>query len=371
MRRAIFCCLLASTSVCSAAETTWNVRQGFPRPVVPKNNPMSAAKAELGRHFFYDKRMSLNGTLSCAECHRQELAFTDGKTHSEGVTGELHPRSAMSLVNVAYAANLTWADPKRQNLEEQALVPLLGREPIELGMSGQEQRFLDEAAKDAIYQRLVPAAFPGETDPYTITNVMKAIAAFERTIISTSSPYDRYRYDGDPTAISASAKRGEILFFSSERAGCFQCHGGWNFSGPLRIAGQEEADDSRQASFHNTGLYNAPGLHLYPAPNTGLFVHTGQAKDVGRFRTPTLRNIAVTAPYMHDGSIATLEEVIDHYANGGRAKENPNKSRILNGFKLSNSDKIDLVEFLKSLTDQNVLTNPAWSDPWKQARATE
>jgi cytochrome c peroxidase len=365
MRNALFVCLfITSVTVCGAAERIGNLRPGFPRPVTPKNNPPSAAKVELGRHLFYDQRMSVNGKLSCAGCHRQELAFTDGKSRSEGATGELHPRGAMSLVNVAYARHLTWADPKRQDLEEQALVPLLGREPLELGMSGHEPRFLSQIAQDTTYQRLFAAAFPGEHDPYSIANAMKAIASFERSIVSTNSPYDRYRYEGDQDAISPAAKRGELLFFSSERAGCFQCHGGWNFSGSIRFEGQAQTEDPRQSGFHNTGLYNAPGPHSYPPPNTGLFVHTRRPEDVGRFLAPTLRNIAVTAPYMHDGSIATLEEVVEHYAHGGRAEENPNKSPILTGFKLSGTDKSDLVEFLKSLTDQDVLTNPKWSDPW-------
>lgn len=366
MRPAFVCLWLASAAVCGAAEATWNLRPGFPAPATPENNPMSAAKVELGRRLFYDKRMSVNGTLSCGGCHRQELAFTDGRARSLGATGQPHPRSAMSLVNIAYAPNLTWADPKRQELEEQALVPLLGQDPIELGMSGHEQRFLQDIASDAIYQKLFAGAYPGASDPYTIPRAMQAIAAFERSIVSTDSPYDRYRYEGDQDAISPAAKRGELLFFSSERAGCFQCHGGWNFSGPLRLAGREPADDPRDGAFHNTGLYNTPGSVSYPAPNTGLFAHTGRPEDVGRFRAPTLRNIAVTAPYMHDGSIATLAEVIQHYAQGGRAKDNPNKSRILTGFELRGTDQSDLVEFLKSLTDENVLTNPRWSDPWSE-----
>ena len=118
------------------ADFDWNLPKGFPRPSVPADNPMSAAKVELGRYLFYDKRMSVNGKESCGSCHRQELAFTDGRAHAEGTTGQLHPRSSMSLVNVAYAPFLTWANPTLDSLEEQALIPMLGEEPIELGLEG-------------------------------------------------------------------------------------------------------------------------------------------------------------------------------------------------------------------------------------------
>ena len=285
---------------------------------------MSAAKVELGRHLFYDKRMSVNGRESCATCHQQERAFTDGRARAEGTTGVLHPRSSMSLVNVAYAAALTWTNASLTSLEEQALIPMLGEEPVEMGLKGHERAFLAMLRGEAVYRELFAQAFPDERDPYTLGNVTKAIAAFERTIISMRSPYDRYRWGDDRTAISEAAKRGEILFSSSERAGCFQCHGGWNFTG---------------GRFFNTGVSH------------------------GRFRAPSLRNIAVTAPYMHDGSMATLEEVIDHYAAGGRM-EDPDKSPILRKFHLSDDERRDLVEFLKSLTDEELLHDPRWSDPW-------
>ena len=169
------------------------------------------------------------------------------------------------------------------------------------------------------------------------------------------SPYDRYRWGGDQSAISDAAKRGEILFSSSERGGCFQCHGGWNFSAdPIRRwQGSRAAEDS--------GLFNT-GVSAYQPPNRGLYEHTQQPDDIGKFRAPTLRNIAVTAPYMHDGSMATLEEVIDHYAAGGKM-DDPNKSRILRPFRLTMSEKQDLIEFLKSLTDEELLHDPRWSDP--------
>lgn len=346
--------LLAAAVAIPAADWSWPLPQGFPRPVVPADNPMTAVKVELGRHLFYDKRMSVNGKESCASCHRQELAFTDGRAHAQGTTGELHPRSSMSLVNVAYAPMLTWAHPTLDSLEEQALVPMLGDVPIELGLKGHETEFLAVVRKDPVYQRLFPQAFPGETIA-TLQHVTKALAAFERSIISTNSPYDRYRWQGDTSAISESAKRGEILFASGERGGCFQCHGGWNFSSIRFDGGHPENMD--------VGLFINTGVTKYESPNRGLAERTGKPEDVGKFRAPTLRNIAVTAPYMHDGGIATLEEVIDHYAKGGRM-EHPNKSIALRPFKFTQEEKQDLIEFLKSLTDEQLLHDPRFSDPW-------
>jgi cytochrome c peroxidase len=187
---------LASVAGLMAADFDWNLPKGFPRPAVPADNPMSAAKIELGRDLFYDKRMSVNGKESCGSCHRQELAFTDGRAHAQGTTGQLHPRGAMSLVNVAYAQSLTWANPSLTSLEEQALTPMLGEEPIELGLKGHEREFLNVLRRDAAYRKLFPEAFPGERDPYDLSHVTKAIAAFERTIVSMRSPYDRYRWGG-------------------------------------------------------------------------------------------------------------------------------------------------------------------------------
>ena len=348
--------LLFLSAVLAAADWDWKLPKGFPQPHVPVDNPMTAAKVELGRHLFYDKRMSVNGKQSCASCHRQELAFTDGRSRAEGTTGQLHPRSSMSLVNIAYAPALTWAHPSLDSLEQQALVPMLGENPIELGLKGIEDAFLKVLKTDSTYQRLFSAAFPGE-DRFTLGNVTKAIAAFERSIVSMRSPYDRYRWGGDPSAISDSAKRGELLFSSSERAGCFQCHGGWNFSS-VRIAGGRTS-----ASMEDQGLFFNTGVSIYEAPNRGLYEHTNRTEDVGRFRTPTLRNIALTAPYMHDGSVATLEAVIDHYASGGR-HNHVNKTRVLRPFQLSDQERRDLIEFLKSLTDEDLIHDVRWSNPW-------
>ncbi|HNV75707.1 MAG TPA: di-heme enzyme [Gemmatimonadaceae bacterium] len=362
------------SAVAQAPPFAWDIPAPFPKPPVPADNAMSAAKVELGRRLFYDRRMSVNGAQSCASCHRQELAFTDGLARAVGTTGEMHPRGSMSLANIGYSPALTWADPVTTALEAQALVPMFGTEPVELGLRGMEGRFLAVLQRDSVYQRLFSRAFPESSpagDRYTIANVVKAIASFERTMVSMRSPYDRYRYGGEPNALSESAKRGELFFFSGQRGGCFQCHGGWNFSGAVRYDGGPAVEPS----FFNTGLYNLPGETSYPASNTGIHRVTRRPDDVGKFRPPTLRNIAVTAPYMHDGSIATLGEVLDHYAAGGRTiaagpyagvgRANPNRAPNVHGFAMTAGEKRDVIAFLESLTDSAFLRNPALGDPWK------
>ena len=347
----------------------WDLPPGFPYPNVPADNPMTEEKVELGRYLFYDRRLSLNQKQSCSTCHRQESAFTDGRGRGLGSTGQLHPRGPMSLVNVAYSPVLTWANPNVRQLESQALVPLFGDDPVELGMTGQEDLLLARLKAQPQYWRLFAKAWPDQEDPFTLANVTKAIASFERTILSGDSPYDRYRRGDDPEAISDSAKRGETLFFS-EKLECFHCHGGFNFTGSVDYYGKGFAE----VEFHNTGLYNLPGKFSYPEPNLGLYTFTQEPDDVGKFKAPTLRNIELTAPYMHDGSVATLSEVIDHYSAGGRTikggplagtgADNPNKSEFVKGFNLSPEEKEDLLAFLRSLTDEGVLTNPRLSNPW-------
>jgi cytochrome c peroxidase len=346
----------------------WNLPKGFPKPYVPADNPMTAAKVELGKYLFYDTRLSVNGKSSCATCHKQEFAFTDGRAVGLGATGEEHSRGAMSLVNVAYSAALTWSNPQMKRLEEQALTPMFGDHPIELGLS-RDGAFLSALRSDAKYQALFGRAFASEADRFTITNVTRALASFERSIISARSPYDRYHYDREDDAISDSAKRGEVLYFN-QHLSCFRCHGGFAFTDST----VSERNPNRPVEFHNTGLYNLPGSSSYPAPNVGIFEYTKAASDMGKFKVPTLRNIAVTAPYMHDGSIPTLEGVLDHYAAGGRAiasgphagngHDNPNKDPLIGGFLLSPQDRDDLVAFLKTLTDEAVLHDSRFADPW-------
>ena len=358
-------------------EWIWDLPEGVDPPRVPEDNPMSVAKVELGRFLFYDKRLSANETQSCAGCHRQELAFTDGLARAEGSTGEIHPRNSMMLANVGYAASLTWANDVLDRLEEQALVPMFGEIPVELGMAGKEDELLQRMRDDERYPEMFAAAFPESSDPISVGNITKAIGAFQRQLLSFDSPYDRWTYDRDREALNESEQRGLGLFFS-EKLECFHCHGGFLFS----QAADHALNTFDQKTFMNNGIYNLDEDGSYPTGNQGLYELTFDPADKGRFKPPSLRNIAVTAPYMHDGSIATLEEVIDHYARGGRlvpegteidgedvsgdGRDNPNKNAFVRGFDLSDQEREDILAFLRALTDEEFLTNPAFSDPFTE-----
>jgi cytochrome c peroxidase len=347
-----------------------------PAPVVPADNPMTPAKITLGRHLFHDRRLSVDGTMACATCHEQARAFTDGKAVSEGVTGQSGSRSAMSLANVAYLPVLTWQNPQLTSLEVQALIPLFGEHPVEMGMAGRERELFDRLRADPVYQKLFAAAFPAEAGQgdealYSLSTLTKALASFQRSLTSFDSPYDRYRYGGQKQALGAAARRGEDLFFG-EKLECYHCHGGFNFTDNLKHARLPFPE----VGFHNTGLYNEDGRGTYPASAPGIVEFTGEPRDAGRFRTPTLRNIAVTAPYMHDGSIATLAEVLrHHYARAGRSVQrgqgaNPLRSELIAGFAISEAEIADLVAFLESLTDERFLTDQAHGNPWPQHPAS-
>jgi cytochrome c peroxidase len=355
-----------------AAEPAWQwpLPAWVPPPAVPADNPMSVAKVELGRHLFHDSRLSANGTMSCASCHDQARAFTDGLAVSTGVTGEVGTRSAMSLANVAYLPVLTWQNPQLTSLEVQGLIPLFGEHPVEMGMAGREQQLFAMLKGDARYPRLFAQAFPaqarqGDAALYSLSTLTKALASYQRSLLSFDSPYDRYRYGGQNTAISEAAKRGEELFFG-EKLECYHCHGGFNFTDNLKHA----RTPFPEIGFHNTGLYNEDGRGAYPKASPGIVEFTGEPRDAGRFRTPSLRNVAVTAPYMHDGSIPTLQEVLrTHYARAGHAVHagraaNPLRSEFIAGFEITEAEIADVVAFLESLTDERFLRNPAHRSPW-------
>ena len=350
------------------ADFRWGLPADIPPPDVPADNPMTRAKVELGRWLFYDVRLSGNESMSCASCHVQALAFTDGRARSVGSTGEVHPRGSMSLVNVAYASRLTWANPLLARLEDQALVPLLGDAPVEMGLAGHENRVIAMLREEARYSALLGEAFPNDADPHSLVNAVRAITAFVRTINSFNAPYDRY-LGGDTTAMSPAAVRGMELFFS-ERLECFHCHGGFNFTDSTTHANARV----ERVGYHNNGLYNIDGNGAYPENNTGLYDMTGNRRDMGRFKAPSLRNVGVTAPYMHDGSVPTLEAAIENYARGGRLIEqganagdgrlSPFKSEFVAGFELSDAEQDDLLAFLHALTDESVLTDPRYGDPF-------
>jgi len=351
-----------------ARDYEWSLPDGVPLPVVPADNPMTHEKVTLGRHLFYDKRLSVNGETSCATCHVQELAFTDGRARAVGATGEVHPRGSMTLVNAAWSGKLTWANHLIDTLEAQALIPMFGEQPIEMGMAGRESTFTLLLSENDYYRRAFRSAFPEDSDPYSVLNAVRALASFVRTIVSFDSPYDRFQR-GDATALTDGQVRGMDLFFS-ERLECFHCHGGFNFTDSTTHANVLV----QSVGFHNNGLYNVGATGEYPPDNTGLYDLTGERRDMGRFKAPTLRNIAVTAPYMHDGSIGSLSEAIEHYARGGRliadgpyagdGSRNPYRSEFVRGFELSEQEKSDLIAFLEALTDESVLVNPEYSNPY-------
>lgn len=352
----------------SSRDYIWDLPEGMPLPVVPDDNRMSKTKVRLGRWLFYDTRLSVNRSMSCGTCHLQQLAFTDGRQNAVGVTGEKHPRGSMSLVNVAYASRLTWANHLLGKLEVQALTPLFGEAPVEMGMAGKEAEIIELLRTDSRYRDLLPQAFPADEDPYSLLNAVRAISSFVRTVVSFNSPYDHF-LAGDKDALSESQQRGMALFFS-EKTECFHCHGGFNFTD----SSTHSNSTIESVGFHNNGLYNIGMDGGYPAGNTGLNELTGKPRDMGRFKAPTLRNISITAPYMHDGSIHSLDGVLDHYQQGGRTIEvgahaghgsrNPYKSVFVRAFELSPSERVDLLSFLDALTDKTVLKNASLSDPW-------
>ncbi|MBE2262335.1 MAG: di-heme enzyme [Burkholderiaceae bacterium] len=348
---------------------TWALPAGFPTPAVPASNPMSTSKVDLGRHLFYDKRLSGNGQQACAGCHLPDKAFTDGAAVSRGSTGEFTARNAQPLGNVAYNPLLTWANPSLLVLERQMEVPLFGENPIEMGINeGNKAAVLQRLAGTALYKDKFAAAFPGEADPVSWLNVIKAIAAFQRSLISGNSRYDQK--NAGTAVFTPSEQRGRELFFG-DKARCSRCHNGFNFNDQA-----VHADTAAFSTpFHNIGLYNVGGTGAYPEPNRGVMELSGLFRDMGSFRAPSLRNVAVTAPYMHDGSVATLEEVVEIFAEGGRnvttgpyagdGRLNPYKSPLISPLGLTAQDKADLVAFLKTLTDTGFLSDPRHADPFK------
>ena len=348
----------------------WQLPQGFPQPVVPAANPMSEAKVELGRYLFYDTALSANQQQSCASCHQQQYAFSEPLAQSVGSTGQLHRRNALALVNVAYNNTQTWAHDGLQHIETQLMLPLFGDNPVELGAGGHEKEILARLQRQP-YSALFKAAFNDETPDFR--RVIDALASFSRSLLSFNSRFDRYAYQQDDSALTAEELLGLNLFFS-ERLECHHCHGGFNFT----QATSHERQPLDRRPFHNTGLYYTERTELagkgYPQHDTGLSEVTLNPADDGRFRAPTLRNVAYAAPSMHDGSLATLSDVIDFYAAAGLVRQyngslsdgrqHPGKSAFVRGFTLTDEEKQALLAFLHSLSDEQFITNPAYSNPW-------
>jgi len=292
----------------------------------PKDNPYSKARVDLGRLLYFDRRLSADETVSCASCHDPQMGFTDNAPVSTGIKAQKGGRSAPTVINRVYSMAQFW-DGRAASLEEQAKGPIAN--PIEMGMT-------HDAAVRRIreipgYRPLFAKAFG--TEDIDIDRIAKAIACFERTVMSGNAPYDRYRR-GEKSALSAQQVRGLDIFVN--KAKCDQCHEGANFT---------------LNSYHNLGV----GIDK-PEPDLGRYVVTKDARDWGAFKTPTLREIEHTAPYMHDGSLKTLEEVVEYYDKGGTA--NKNLDPAIRPLHLTDQDKKDLVAFLKTLSGQGWQVTP-------------
>jgi cytochrome c peroxidase len=328
---------------------------GIPRELweyfIPKDNPMTAEKIELGRQLFFDKRLSADGTISCASCHDPSKAFADGKAVAEGISGRRGSRNTPTLLNAMFNSSLFW-DGRAESLEEQARLPLV--DPNEMG-NRSYQEVVDRLRGLPEYAAQFRRVFGG---PVTIENISKAIAAYERTLVSGDSPFDRFMA-GDASAMSESAQRGLALFRGKAR--CSICHTinqafpfftdqTYRNTGVAAFAPEFESLARRAAQMARSP--SADQLRelssLRAASSLGRFLISGNQLDIGAFRTPSLRNVELTAPYFHDGSARTLDEVLEFYAQGGRP--NLNRDWELIPINLTESERADLMEFLKSLT---------------------
>ncbi len=362
----------------------WNLPPGFPIPVVPAENPMSQEKVDLGRRLFFDNNLSQDRSLSCGGCHKQSLAFSDGRQFGIGITGQAHPRNAQGLANVAYHPRLTWSNPVMRTLEVQSRTPMFGIAPIELGLNGNE--YLNRFKADSAYISLFNAAFGGGADAISEQNIRFALASFQRIMISGNSPFDQYTYRNNPSALTASQIRG-LRIFNGEVAECFHCHGGFNFTDTSFHSGST----FEEVFYHNNGTHDKAYYDALPIDKQGLKEVTLVESDQGKFRAPSLRNVELTFPYMHDGSIMcdnntnpnhatgiaagatnrtcarnALTKVVEQYMAGGvGSPKHPSvDTTLIRPFSLTTQEKTDLVEFLLSLTDTEFLSNPALSSPF-------
>lgn len=329
VRRAVLGLALALTATSAAASRSdapvpagvapWI--EGFRRPAAipaPADNPLTEAKAELGKALFFDPRLSASGSMSCASCHNPALGWQDARMRAAGSNGQLLPRHTPTILDIAWSEPLFW-DGRAGTLEEQARFPITGAR--EMNMRAEDAVAMVQGMPG--YRTAFATAFPGQ--PISFDAIARAIASYERTIVSAPAPFDRW-IEGDGNAISASAQRGFVLF--NTRAGCAACHSGWRFT-----------DDG----FHDIGLPGDDMGRAAIAPGLEILERA--------FKTPTLRNIAERGPYMHDGSIATLAAVLDHYDTGflGRTSLSPEMKRL----GLSAPEKADLLAFLRSLSSPN------------------
>jgi cytochrome c peroxidase len=289
---------------------------------VPDNNPMSQAKIDLGRKLYFDARLSKDGTISCATCHAPEKGFSDGRPTSLGIGSQTGARNAPTVMNRLFSKEQFW-DGRAADLETQALGPV--QNPIEMGHT--LEGMISNVGKIQGYDAEFQTAFgsPG----INADRVGMAIATYERTVLAGNSPYDRYQA-GETTALTQSAVRGMNLFNDAQKANCVTCHAGFNFT---------------DESYHNIGV----GMDK-PNPDWGRFSVTKNDFDKGAFKTPTLRNVTQSSPYMHDGSDATLLDVVKFYDRGGL--KNQWLSKEIKPLNLTDQDRADLVAFLEALTGE-------------------
>jgi cytochrome c peroxidase len=307
-----------------------NIPSWFPEMEIPAENQLTKARIELGRKLFYEPLLSLDSSISCGTCHLQEKAFTDGLSISLGVDGALGLRNAPTLANIGFAPYF-FHDGGVLTLELQSQQPIFSVDEMHFSIAG----FLERIENDAEYKRMFEEAYNREPDAFGIT---RAIASFERTFISANSRFDQFEYQEISDALSEQEKRGRTLFFS-EQTKCSTCH---------------EPPLFTNYEFENIGLY----LN-YADSGRARISHL--AADNGKFKVPTLRNVALTAPYMHNGSMQTLEEVVEHFSSGG--VNHPNQSEKIQPLNLNQQEKENLVAFLKSLTDQSFISEPDFSNP--------
>lgn len=310
-------------------ESAIAIPDGFPPIAAPEDNVPTADRIALGRRLFYDERLSSDESVSCASCHLQARAFADPNPLSLGVADRVGTRNAPGLINEAWSKSFFW-DGREATLEVQATKPI--ENPLEMATNLDDvtARLNLDLALVRQFERAYATAPSADTIP-------KALASFVRSLVSSESRYDAF-LRGDETALSDAERRGERLF-SGERGECFHCHVGYNLT---------------SQGYRNDGI-------AHDDPDTGRHEVTGKPTDRGKFKTPTLRNVAVTAPYMHDGSLPTLEAVVEQYDAGGRGHDNTDP--LIKPLGLGDQDKADLVAFLKALTDEAFLTNAAFSDP--------
>ena len=300
---------------------------GLPPVVSPADNPPTAETIALGRKLYYDPILSVDNTVSCASCHHPDHGFSDGLQVSTGVNGKTGTRNSPTVFNSAYFATQFW-DGRASSLEAQAEGPV--QNPVEMAhtLRGVEQRLM----ADPEYRALFKQAFGSDVITYQM--VEKAIATFERTVISGNSPFDRYYYGHDSKAMNESAIRGFKVFSSADKGNCSACH----------VISQDYAlfTDNK---FHNIGV----GVEDQQPTDLGRFQVTKTDPDRGAFKTPSLRNVALTAPYFHDGSLKTLKDVVDYYIGAGNSNPYMDKQIHVLDF-LSGQERADLVAFLEALT---------------------